>query len=381
MRTIESEDHRTATWLELFYDLAFVVVVAVIGSRLYEHPSGSGALSYFGFFGLVWWLWASHTFYADRFDTDDLAYRLLAAGQMVAVVVIAASLSPEAPTESAAVFAAAYAAHRVIQWILYWRVYRNVEQTRVLTRGYLIGFGLGATVWVASAFVDGSQRFALWTIALSLDLATPWVMRKEGAKVPLDVSHFPERFGLFTILVLGESIAAVALGLSHHEWAVAPTLTAALGVGLATAVWWLYFENTTGFVVRRKSGTKRTWRPTIWIYTHLPLAAAMGAMGVALEVAVSEAGDHAMATNERWLLIGAAVFALFSMAAIQLTTVDPQSGSRAKLIAYSRLAAIPFLAIIGFLSALASQWVVAGVLGVTVAVVVADLAVSDPAET
>src|SRR5687768_9689138 len=90
LRTLEHEERR-ATWLELFYDLAYVVAVAVLAERLLHDMTGVGA--FLGYFGLLWWLWASHTYYADRYDTDDLVYRLLAAGQMVAVVVIASALS------------------------------------------------------------------------------------------------------------------------------------------------------------------------------------------------------------------------------------------------------------------------------------------------
>ena len=105
LRTLETEEHRAATWLELFYDLAFVVAVAVLAGRLLSDTSLGGLASYFGYFSLLWWLWASHTYYADRYDTDDLVYRVLAAGQMIAVVVIAASLS-SAEAGSTAAFAA-----------------------------------------------------------------------------------------------------------------------------------------------------------------------------------------------------------------------------------------------------------------------------------
>ena len=72
LRTVEGEDHRTATWLELFYDLAFVAAVATLGVRLADVHDFDGVLVYLGYLLLIWWLWASHTFYADRYDTDDL---------------------------------------------------------------------------------------------------------------------------------------------------------------------------------------------------------------------------------------------------------------------------------------------------------------------
>lgn len=370
LRTKDVEGHRTATWLELFYDLVFVVAVAIVASRLLEDITAAGVASYFGYFALLWWLWASHTYYADRYDTDDLVYRLLAAGQMVAVVVIAAALSPD-EASSTRVFAAGYAVSRILLLIMYWRAYRHVGETRTLVKGYLVGFGLAAIVWTASALVADATRPALWIVALAIDLATPWVMRREQAKVPFDVSHLPERFGLFTILVLGESIAAVVLGLGHSEWAVVPTFTAAVGVGIATALWWIYFDNARGAVVRRDASVKRTWRPTAWIYTHLPLAASLAASGVAMEIAVAESGHGPMPTSDRWLLVGSVGLVLLCLALIQTASIpDPPLRDQ---IVVSRLAGVPFLFLIGLLAGLEAQWVASGVLGVCVAEVVADL--------
>jgi low temperature requirement protein LtrA len=371
LRTRETEGHRTATWLELFYDLAFVVAVAVIAGRLGADVSWSGVASYFGYFALLWWLWASHTYYADRYDTDDLVYRLLAAGQMVAIVVIAASLSPDAAGSTRA-FAYGYAASRWLLVVMYWRAFRHVEETRVLVKGYLTGFGVAALIWTASALVPNNLRVSLWVAALFVDLATPWIMRKEQARVPFDVSHLPERFGLFTILVLGESIAAVVMGLSHSEWAIVPTTTAAVGIGVATAMWWLYFDNARGSVVRRDASVRRTWRPTAWIYTHLLLAGGLAASGVGIEIAVAESSHGPMPSAERWLLVGSVVFVFLALAVIQLAAIaDPSSPGRQ--IIFARLLGVPFLLIIGLLSDLEAQWVAGGVLGVCVAELIADM--------
>jgi low temperature requirement protein LtrA len=256
---------------------------------------------------------------------------------------------------------------------MYARVYRHVALTRDLAKGYLLGFGAAAVVWTSSAVVPEETRYVLWAIALTIDLATPWVMRREQAKVPLDVTHLPERFGLFTILVLGESIAAVVSGVAHARWSLAHLLTAAGGIGVATAIWWMYFDNHSGAVVRRSAGVRRTWRPTVWIYTHLPLAAALAVLGVGLEIAVVGVGDGPMATRERWILVGSAVLALATMALIQVSTSNPASAARTRGVVLNRLAGIPFLVLIGLLTSLETPWVVAGVFAVAVAEVIADL--------
>ncbi len=375
LRTKEVDGHRSATWLELFYDLAFVVAVAVVAGHLLEDVSLPGVASYFAYFALLWWLWASHTYYADRYDTDDLVYRLLAAGQMVAVVVIASALSPDVAASTRA-FAYGYAVSRILLLIMYWRAHQHVEETRELVRGYLVGFGLAAVVWTASALVPDSYRVALWVVALIIDLATPWVMRKEQARVPFDVSHLPERFGLFTILVLGESIAAVVMGLAHRAWSFAPTFTAALGIGVATALWWLYFDNTRGSVVRRDASVVRTWRPTGWIYTHLPLAAALVASGVAMEIAVAESGHGPMLGRDRWLLVGSVSVVFGALALIQLAATPDPANPQRRIVA-TRLLGIPFLILIGLLGDLEAQWVAAGVLAVCVAELISDMSSTD----
>ena len=371
LRTKEDEGKRAATWLELFYDLAFVVAVAFLSARLLGDITWPGMASYFAYFALLWWLWASHTFYADRYDTDDLVYRLLASGQMVAVVVIAASLQGD--SQSTMVFAIGYALARTLLVAMYWRAYRHVPETRELVRGYVFGFGLASVVWIAAIFTPENARFILWAVALAVDLATPWVMRREQAKVPLDVSHVPERFGLFTILVLGESIAAISKGLTHVACAPKTTVAAAVSIGIAVVFWWLYFDNARGKVVRRVATVRRTWRPTGWIYTHLPLAAGLAALAVAMERAIEEAGHGSMPGADRWLLIGSACVVLGALALIQHTSTNDPEDFVSRGITLNRLLGIPVLLVLGLLSTPESQFLLIGLLGVGLAELVGDL--------
>jgi low temperature requirement protein LtrA len=373
LRTLEQEGKRTATWLELFYDLAFVVAVAVLADRLLADLGNTTA--YFGYFALLWWLWVSHTYYADRYDTDDVVYRLLAAAQMIAIVVIAASLT--GTTSSTTAFALGYAFARWVLILMYARAYRHVEETRQLVRGYLIGFGSAAVVWTASAAVPEDARVVMWSIALVIDLATPWVLRRAQARAPLDLSHLPERFGLFTILVLGEAISAVVIGLSHGPWSAVPVLSAGLAIGIAAAVWWIYFDNVSGDVVRRSPTITRTWRPTAWIYSHLPLATSLAALGVALELAILDAHLDSMPHDHRWFLVGSTAVALLCMAVIQFSSLAAGPSPGGRDIAVNRLAGVPFLVLIGLLGSASAVWVMIAVLGVCVAEVVADFSAGE----
>ncbi len=367
LQTVE-EGERSATWLELFYDLVFVAVVAVLAGRLLHDSSWLGWLSYAAYFALVWWLWASHTFYADRYDTDDLIYRLVAAMQMVAIAFLAASLSSDEVAASTVAFAAAYAAARIVLLVLYARAYRHVAESRQLVRGYLIGFSIAAAIWVVSVFVPEPGRYWLWGIAFAVDLATPFVMRKVQATVPLDVSHLPERFGLFTILVLGETIVAVTIGLGHVEWQWSTSITAALGVLLATGIWWLHFDNLDGFVVRRR-GQKTDWRPTVWIYSHLPLAIGLAMVGVGMEHAIIAAdGHHDYHAADRWVLVGGMALAFAAMSVMSTASIRVDSEVVGRRVVINRSVATALILVAGFMTFMAP--------GVTVAVLLTVCAVA-----
>ena len=370
LRTLDEEE-RAATWLELFYDLVFVAAVAVLGGRILNDPSWSGLLSYAAFFGMLWWLWSSHTFYADRFDTDDLAYRLLATTQIIAIVVLAAALT--ADSGSTLAFAIGYATARLILLALYARAYKHVEVARPLVAGYLKGQGVAAALWVLAIFVPEPGRFWVWGLALAVDVATPFVVRKEQAKVPLDVSHLPERFGLFTILVLGESIAAAILGLGHVHWDVTATITAIIGVVMATSLWWVYFDNLDGFNIRRR-GTQKNWRPTVWIYTHLPLAAALAVAGVGVEHAIVAAvHPEEWHDSERWLLVGSISIAFLAMAVILEASMKAEGELVRGRIVKARLVGSGVVVVLGLFTSLGPAQVVGMLTLVCVAQVVADL--------
>jgi low temperature requirement protein LtrA len=327
LRTLEVEaGERRVTWTELFYDLVFVVAVARLGHRLLEDSSWTGFLSFAGLFVPLWWAWAGFTFYADRYDTDDLGQRLLAVAQMVTVALMAASISGGAG-EPLIAYALSFVAARTILIVMYLRARRHVPETRDLVSGYTKGMSLAASFWLVSVFVPEPYRYVLWAIGLAVDFATPYLLRRVQAKVPLDVAHLPERFGLFTILVLGESIAAVVAGLDEEVWTSAGTVVAGFAVLITTGIWWVYFDNLDGTIVRRRSEQQKAWKPTAWIYGHLPLVIALIMTAIGLEHAIAATGHHALYTADRWLLVGGLATVFSALALIQLATNSGEAGS------------------------------------------------------
>ncbi|NND01854.1 MAG: low temperature requirement protein A, partial [Acidimicrobiia bacterium] len=121
LRTQVEGGHRQATWLELFYDLVFVVAVGQLGHRLLEHHDSAGVWAFIGLFIPLWWTWASATFYADRYDTDDIGQRVLAVGQMISIMLMAAAIGAD---DSLTAFAVAFVLAKSVLMGMYYRAYR-----------------------------------------------------------------------------------------------------------------------------------------------------------------------------------------------------------------------------------------------------------------
>ncbi|TAJ19811.1 MAG: low temperature requirement protein A [Dehalococcoidia bacterium] len=268
------------SWTELFYDLVFVVAIANLGRRFVSEPTPAHAVEFVALFGMLWWAWASITFLVDRYESDDPLSRLLAVAQMLGVAGFAAAVANPADLEAIAVaLAVSYTVTRLALIAMYVRVWRHIEVSRPLVGGYLRGFGTDAALWIVSIVIPSPARYAVWLLAMVISLATPWLMRREQARSPLSTSHLPERFGLFTILVLGESVTAVVAGLHAEGTHAATFLSAGAAFVVATGLWWVYFDNFEGSVVRRDPNRRHDWRPTAWIYGHFPLVVSLTLVG------------------------------------------------------------------------------------------------------
>jgi low temperature requirement protein LtrA len=193
LRTVEEEGTpRHASWLELFYDLVFVVVVSELASKLGGDVSLGGVFGYVLLFVPVWWTWIGTTFYNDRFDTDDLVHRGLIFFQMLAVGALAINVHDGLDGSSTG-FALAYVAARALLVLAYIGARHYVSQARPLTTHYAKGFSLAAAIWLVSVFVPAPYRFVLWVIGVAVEFATPLTARHLQARTPLSTSHLPER--------------------------------------------------------------------------------------------------------------------------------------------------------------------------------------------
>ncbi|MEU8149313.1 low temperature requirement protein A [Nonomuraea sp. NPDC048901] len=274
---------RRATWLELLYDLVFVVAVAELADVLAEGTEPGRILAFIGLFVPIWWAWAGYVFYANRFDTDDVSHRLLVLPQILAVGTMAASLGDI--EQRSALFALSYVAVRILLIVAYLRAGRHVPEGRSLTSSYVAGFTVSVVIWTASLAVEPPLRYVLWAVAMVIDLATPLLARRYQGALPPQSEHLPERFGLFVVIVLGEVVAAVVVGLKSHAVTPGTLLIALAGIAIAMAFWWLYFGHIDESVVLRTQLAGQ-----VWVYSHLPLSLGLVAFGIGVEHAITHPG-------------------------------------------------------------------------------------------
>jgi len=242
-----------------------------------------------------------HTIYAARFDTDDLVHRLGTAAMMLAAAM--AVQIPAALEDGSAGFAAAYVCARTVLLLLYLGVRFTISEARGVTGLHLTGFGIGVVLWAISILIPPPARFALWALGLAIDFATPWIGRYAGVlrRFPLDTSHLPARFGLFTIIVLGETLLGVVSGMSKVDWRAGSVATAVLAFEVAMCIWWIYFTfvEEAPFLCNLGSGQS-------YIYIHLPIVIGVVVIAIGMKYAIIEASRPTLA-SDTLLLTGAGI--------------------------------------------------------------------------
>jgi len=292
LRSEQRAEERTSTWLELFFDLCFVVAVAALASRLHHEPDLGGMLRFLGLFVPIWWSWMIFTWYATAFDNDDVPYRVTLLAAMLSILGLAASVGRVGVDPASTLsFVMTYAFMRLLVTGLFLRARRYVPAVmKRFVFFYAAGNAVGATIWVSSLLVPAPWRYAVWAIGLCVELLGPIlaVMTLENSRVTFHPRHIAERYGLFTLIVLGESVLAVASGTSGTDLAPPAVLTAVIGFAAAASIWWLYFGHVGS------SGIELGPRPAFyWGYGHFAVYAGIAAFGVGVQLAVEAAAPQA----------------------------------------------------------------------------------------
>jgi low temperature requirement protein LtrA len=334
------EEDRKVTWLELFFDLIFVVAIAQLAHNFHENFSLVGLTQLGILFIPVWWCWIGAVFYDTRFDNDGLVDRLITLMQMAIAASLAANIH-HGLSSSAVGFTLSYVAFRGVLICQYLHAGYHVPQARLLTNWFAIGFALSLLFWLALVFVPTPWRFILWGLGVLMDFATPLSAGKRVAEVPPNMAHTTERIGLFTIIVLGESIVSVVSGVSELAWTPTSVAIALLGLSIAFSFWWMYFDtvDNSPLLAMRKGKMKIA---LTWLYSHLPLAVGLTATGVGVEKMISGLGDDA-ARGEKVLFCLAVALCLVILSNLHWTSCELGQTKCKKILTYYRLGAAAFV--------------------------------------
>ena len=333
---------RRASWLELFFDLCFVAAIAALGDGLLHDPTAGGIVRFVLLFVPVWWAWMEFTWYATAWDNDDTLFRMSFLAAMFLVLVLAGTI-PEVREQGGEAFALVYAAMQGVIALLFVKVLPHAADARPLVRNYLVGDVVGGVAFLASSFVEPPARWWGWAIGMMALLVWPIFAVRAYPGQPFDSRHIPERYGLFTIIVLGESVVAVASGIAQEDVTGDAAFTGVLGFAIAAAFWWTYFETVTTDPLSRE----RVAAVFVWGYGHFLAFAGivMTAVGVRLAI-IAAANDDPLTAVERWILpIGPGAFVL-ALGAIHAAGVARWDG-----VLTSRLAQLAALALLGFVGA------------------------------
>lgn len=282
------ESHRVASPLELFFDLVFVVAVSLSSGELHHGETaghiGPAVGSYLAVFFAVWWAWMNFTWFASAFDTDDWAYRVLTVVQMAGALVMAAG-TPAAMNEGDwLVVTLGYVLMRlamVAQWL---RAAAAGPALRATALRYAGGIAAVQLLWVLRLLLPDQGGLPVFLLLVILELAVPPFAERAG-RTPWHPHHIAERYSLFTLIVLGESILASATAVvdavSSGEQLGGLLQIAACGLALAASMWWAYFA---GDGASRLTSHRRA---IALGYGHYVILAAAGAFSAGVSVAVA----------------------------------------------------------------------------------------------
>lgn len=304
-RYADQEEERKVSFLELFYDLIYVAIISQLSHRLAVDITLESFLQFVFLFLAIWWGWFNGAMYHDLHGNHDIKTRIITFIQMFAVASMAVFIH-NAFSDGAVGFIISYSIFLSIIALLWYRTGYHDPEHKPISNPFSFSYFISIIIMIISIFEEAPFRFYLWYISLAILILQPILIFSSGRKKPkmkaqIDKSiglspSIIERFGLLTIIVLGEVVVGVVNGLTsnHHlEWENG--FIAFLAMSMAVGIWWIYFD----FISNQKPKKERLVQ-NIWGYIHLPLTLGITAIGAATLNIVSDGNDSVQ--NVRLLL-------------------------------------------------------------------------------
>jgi low temperature requirement protein LtrA len=307
-------EEQKATSLELFYDLVFVFAITQLSHHLLEHLDWAGVGQSALLLAVVWWSWNYTTWVTNELDPESPVVRGLMIALMLASLLMAVAI-PEAFGDRALLFVLAYLAIQVGRHAFLAFVAADRGSAERLRAAHILTwFCLAGVFWVAGALADGTMRTALWVIAFLVDYGAPlafyqvpWLPRSRGSDWEVETGHFSERFGLFVIIALGESIVITGATASGLELDLATALAFAVAFLGTAALWWLYFtyvQRIAAVRLEQAREDRTTLARDAYTYLHVMLVAAIIVSAVGDELVLAHPRDPAETSWEVAAVVG-----------------------------------------------------------------------------
>jgi low temperature requirement protein LtrA len=308
-------DGERVTSLELFFDLVFVLALTQCTTLIARTPTWEALLKAFLVLAVLWWSWAGYAWLTSVVDPEEGAVRLVMLAAMAAFLV-AALCVPRAFGADALLFACAYAAVRIAHIALFLLASRDDAALRHSVIGLAGSTAIGVALLVVAALAGGAVQLAIWGLAVLLDVGAPLLFGADGWK--LVPGHFAERHGAIIIIALGESIVAISAGTSAGVNA-GVVAAAVLGIVVAGAMWWLYFDVVAIVAVRRlakaRAGRERNnIARDSFSYLHFPMVAGIALVALGLKKTLGHVGDPLGLVPATAMLGGGALYLLAHVA-------------------------------------------------------------------
>src|SRR3954465_13240088 len=303
------------TPLELFFDLVFVLAITQCTALMAGEPTWRGVAKGVLVLGVLWWSWVGYAWLTSVIDPEEGSVRLAMFAAMAALLV-AALCVPHVFDDTALLFACAYLAVRAGHICLFVIASRDDPGLRHSVTGLAISTAIGTSLLVAASFANDLLQGGLWALALALDMGGPLLIDASGWR--LQPGHFAERHGLIVLIALGESIVAIGVGAGHGVDA-GVVVASILGVGVAGALWWLYFDVVALVAERRLSNApagkvRNEIARDSFSYLHFPMVAGIVLLALGLKKTFAHVEDPLKLVPAAALLGGTALYLLAHVA-------------------------------------------------------------------
>ena len=309
--TASRREGERVTPLELFFDLVFVLAITQCTALMAHHPTWPGLLQGLLVLGVLWWGWVGYAWLTSIVDPEEVAVRFFIFVAMASLLIVSLCV-PEAFGDLALTFALAFGVFRAAHIALFMVASADEDALRHSALGLAVSTAIAVSLLVAASFFDGLAQGALWALALFVDMAGPYFFGSEGWRfVP---GHFAERHGLIIIIALGESIVAIGVGAAGHlDFAIG--LAAVLGVTLAAALWWIYFDIVALVSAQRLAAAapgreQNELARDSYSYIHYALVAGIVLSAFGMKTTIGHTGEHLHTVPAFALLGGVAAYLL-----------------------------------------------------------------------